>query len=408
MSLLRRAPEVKIVRPERVRRDLDREIAHGSPASMARASRSAQTPKKSSAGAKKRAEADIDLITPGSPWAVNSARFPRYDNIPAQVRFCLRYAVLAPSSHNSQPWKFRIDGTAVEVLADRTRALPVVDPLDRELTISVGCAIEYLLVALRRFGLVPKLVLTPDPREHDLMARIELKKTTKAVATSVEDEQLVNAMPKRRTTRHAFAPVPVPDALLPRLVSMAQERDGSFTLVTGARPRQKLAKLIAEADELQLASRQFRRELALWMHHNRSHASDGIPGYAMGMSEVASLISPLIVRTFDIGHGRAAKDEDLALHSPVLAIIGTPGDAVEDWLNAGRALSAVLLKAASEGVTASYLNQPVEVPELRPRLARFGPEVGHAQLVLRMGYGPPVRHTPRRGLEQVVLRSTEG
>jgi hypothetical protein len=68
-----------------------------------------------------------------------------------------------------------------------------------------------------------------------------------------------------------------------------------------------------------------------------------------------------------MGKGQAAKDEQLAAGSPVLAVLGTEGDSAVDWLTAGQALSRVLLRAAAEGVSSSFLNQPIEVEALRLR-----------------------------------------
>lgn len=61
-------------------------------------------------------------------WQVDPAGFPADGGSEDQLRFALRYAVLAPSGHNTQPWRFHVDGDSVEVHADRMRALSVVDP----------------------------------------------------------------------------------------------------------------------------------------------------------------------------------------------------------------------------------------------------------------------------------------
>lgn len=109
-----------------------------------------------------------------------------------------------------------------------------------------------------------------------------------------------------------------------------------------------------------------------------------------------SLAGPLVIRTFDMGKGQAAKDRELARHSPLLSVLGTDGDSPREWLAAGQAMQRVVLLACSHGLTCSYLNQPVEVEDIRPRLAdavgRSGGE--HPQLFLRFGYDR--RSAPRR------------
>ena len=56
----------------------------------------------------------------------------------------------------------------------------------------------------------------------------------------------------------------------------------------------------------------------------------------------------------------------------------------------------------TEDVQVSYLNQPVQVAELRPRLRELAGGVGYPQAVLRLGYGPAGRATPRRALGDVL------
>jgi hypothetical protein len=110
------------------------------------------------------------------------------------------------------------------------------------------------------------------------------------------------------------------------------------------------------------------------------------------------------MRTFDLGGGQAARDRELAEHSPALAILTTNADNPADWLAAGEALSRLLLTAQAAGVSASFLNQPVEVEAVRSQLRELVEGGGLPQLVLRLGYATrPGRPTPRRQLDEVLL-----
>lgn len=117
-----------------------------------------------------------------------------------------------------------------------------------------------------------------------------------------------------------------------------------------------------------------------------------------------SLMGPFVLRTFDAGKGQAAKDRQLAAGSPVLAILGTNSDEPIDWIKVGLALGCMLLFASSENIWSSFLNQPIEVPELRGRVRDVmkRKEEGFPQLLLRMGYGHEVKPTPRRPVEEVI------
>jgi hypothetical protein len=93
----------------------------------------------------------------------------------------------------------------------------------------------------------------------------------------------------------------------------------------------------------------------------------------------------------------------LEQHSPVLVVLGTDQDKRLDWLIAGQAMQKVLLRATAHGVAASYLNQPIELDELRPRLIEVLGRSGYPHLILRLGYGAEVRPTPRRSVGDVLI-----
>jgi hypothetical protein len=333
-----------------------------------------------------------------APYLAALDEFPLTGTPAAKLRAAVRFAVLAPSSHNSQPWHFQVAGDVVELYADRRRALPVVDPEDRELTISCGAALFNLCLALRHFGFSVQVDRLPGPA--DLMARIKLGP---AQEPTDEDHLLFDAIARRRTNRNPFDDRPVPDALV-RALQQAAEREAAWLVpVEGEENRSALAELISEADRFQMASRSFRRELAAWMHPNRTSSRDGMPGYAQGLGDLMSVAAPLVIRTFDVGSGRAAHSRELALGSPLLAVLGTPGDSVRDWLAAGEALEHVLLRAEAVRISASFLNQPIELGGPRFKLTGLIGRGDYPQMLLRMGYGHVVAGTPRRSVEEVLV-----
>src|SRR5215204_5849075 len=112
---------------------------------------------------------------------------------------------------------------------------------------------------------------------------------------------------------------------------------------------------------------------------------------------------PLVIRSFDLGKGQAARDRDLAEGSPLLVVFGTVSDGPAAWLATGQALQRVLLCARAAGVWSSFLNQPIEVTELRPRVAdAIGRRGKHPQLLVRFGYGPSIKPEPRRPVAEVL------
>lgn len=305
----------------------------------------------------------------------------------------VRAAASAPSAHNTQPWCFEVEAGRIDLWADRTRALPVNDPCDRELTISCGAALFNLRVAIARAGSLPEVVCFPDPREPDLLARV----TWVPSAIESPDAELYDAVATRRTYRRKFTSDEVRHGVV-RALALAAEREGAWLrVVETVSKRHAVSALVAKGDELQWIDPSWRRELALWMHPRRR-------GDGLSLPDVAVPVAQLVVRTFDIGHGVGVHDRDLADAAPVLVVLGTLGDEASDWLAAGQALERLLLTGVRHGLQASYLNSPVQVDSLRAKLSHLVDHKGFPQLVLRLGVpSAEVPPTPRRPLEDLLL-----
>lgn len=342
---------------------------------------------------------------PFAPWSVAEADYPATGTAGEQLNFCLNYAILAPSGHNSQPWAFQLEFNEAKLYADRTRALPVVDPFDRELIMSCGAALFHLRLAIRHFGHTDEVYLFPDVAEPDLLASVELGPPRRSHG---DEPAMFQCIKRRRTNRHAFANQPVPDRMLVSLQRAAAIENARLSVYSDTLPRERIAALVDQADRVQMSNPSFRRELAAWMHPAHSKTCDGLPGYACGLSQILDFATPaysFVIRRFDLGNGIAAHNRKLVEGSPVLAVLATEADKPASWLEAGQALARVLLLAQSYGLSASFLNQPVEVPALRAELRESLKLPGFPQIVLRLGYGGECPSTPRRGIRETLIRS---
>jgi hypothetical protein len=311
------------------------------------------------------------------------------------------FAVLAPSSHNTQPWTFNLRWDGLDIVLDRSRVLPVKDPAAREMIISCGAALQNIRIALRHWGFAAKVEILPHASTPDVLARVQVGGPR---VRSRLNDLLFGAIQKRHTNRAPFLPDPVP----PRLVAAfraAAELEGAWLYqTTDGTLRPMLADLVAKADRDQWVDDHFRHEHTSWMRPNAGPVRDGLPGYVFGMSDFVARLAPALLRRMPVGRAWARHDRALALDAPLLVMLGTPGDTPRHWMETGQALQLVLLIAAAHGVAASFLNQPLQVPRLRTRIrSRLGLS-GYPQIVLRMGYAPPTRATPRRDLSEVLDR----
>jgi nitroreductase len=343
----------------------------------------------------------------------DASAFPAAESVEAQAEFLLEYAVLAPSSHNSQPWAFEVTGHEVRVYADESRSLPVADPDGRELAVSVGCALENLVVAAERFGLGSAVEYVtesgdagPDeggesgagPLRH--VATVTLDPAVPAESTEGggdghvdEARGLFDAITERRTNHRPFADRPVPASFLDRVRALATDAGVGVEVVTDAARRREVAALQARADERQFENPDYRAELGHWIGTG-----------ALGANWLAARIGEVAVRHLDLGDREGAKNSQLVVSAPAVVVLTTGTADPGSWLDVGRAFERVALAATSEGLAVHPMSQALEVPDLAAELSAVleldGATPAH---LFRLGYAEPdATRTPRRPVADVL------
>jgi len=309
-----------------------------------------------------------------------------------QTLSLVRKAVLAPSSHNTQPWFFRTGKAEIDLFADRSRSLPVNDPEDRELMISCGAALMSLRVAAADQGFCVHVRRLPDAGEPDSIARANMSRQS---GEPGQEGALADFLETRRTCRKRFARRGMDSNTADQLVDAAAGEGAWLRPLATDETRRQAAILVAKGDAAQWSDPGWRRELSAWMHPRRR-------GDGLTVPALAAPAARLLIRHFDMGGRVGAGNRALAEAAPLLAVLGTEHDGPHDRILAGEALQRVLLTACRHNLQASYLNQPIQVASLRPRLRKLTGG-GFPQLLLRFGY--PVKKVPaapRRPPEDVI------
>ncbi|MBS2937022.1 nitroreductase family protein [Nocardioides sp. J2M5] len=305
-------------------------------------------------------------------------------------------AARAPSSHNTQPWRFAVRPGEIDVFADRERRLPVNDPHDRELTISCGAALLNARVETARQGRGARSLLLPEAADPDWLATLALSPD---LAADEDLAALREAIGSRRTCRGRFSGGEVSADVLAQMRAAIAAEGAVLHVVTGD-AKDEVAELVDEADRAQFADAAWRHELATWMR-GPSH-EDGLP-----VARVTGHITRWVVRRFDLGPRIGKQDANLVRAAPALLAIGTVEDDVVNWLRAGQALQRSLLLAAHEGLAAGFMNQPCQMrAELRGELAAVLGTDHTPQLIYRLGHPaqspPPSR---RRATADLIVPS---
>ncbi|MCK2215916.1 nitroreductase family protein [Actinomadura sp. ATCC 31491] len=299
------------------------------------------------------------------------------------TRRLLSAAGQAPSILNTQPWRFDVvTREFVELYADPDRRLRVSDPRGRSLHVSCGAALFNLRLAMRVSGQRPMVWLLPEPDdEPGLLAAV---RAGGPLPVTQEQRELYDLIPVRRTSRLPFTARPVPLAVMAEL-RIAASREGATLLPLSRAAAADLLDYAAIAEDELTRDHAYQAELAAWTMAGARF--DGVPAYAHGPRP---LRDPSPVRDFGRRSYQARFEE-----RPQLAVLSTPGDRPLDWLRAGQALQRVLLVAARHGLSASFLNQPLDLRDMRRRRDPHHRR-GHPQMIIRFGYGPYVARAPRR------------
>jgi len=114
----------------------------------------------------------------------------------------VRAGILAASPHNTQPWLFRVSNSSIELYADTKRNTGALDPYLREQHISLGCALENLMLAAGASGYSASVSLLPGKLEPSpanqpqLVARVELAPGAR------QKNELYDVIPLRHTNRN--------------------------------------------------------------------------------------------------------------------------------------------------------------------------------------------------------------
>jgi hypothetical protein len=314
------------------------------------------------------------------------------------ARAVIAMANRAPSVHNSQPWRWRIELSSIHLFADPVRSLPATDPEGRDLRLSCGAALHHLRVALLAAGVGTTVHRLPDPAQPLHLAAVE----THSGRPSPDDLALARAIENRRTDRRMFSSWPVPPKMLAALTRAAADEGALLTVLDRESDRYAVARLIEHAAVEQELTPDTAQETAEWTGHVRG-AREGVPA-ANVPAQPGGAVPARHFAGGEQAQSVLGKNES---DGTVLALLSTPGDRPVDQLRAGEALSAVLLAATRFGLATDPISQPLEVPTTRAQLqtAILGGSPA-PQVLLRLGWAPmstvPVPLTGRRPLADTI------
>ncbi len=310
----------------------------------------------------------------------------------------VRYATLAPSSHNTQCWKFRLEDGAISILPDLTRRCPAVDPDDHHLFVSLGCAAENLIQAALANGLMGQ-------SGFDAAAGNALRvafEPAKPVASS-----LFLAIPERQSTRGEYDGHPLARNELELLEEAGTGKGVQVIVLTERKAIEAVLEYVVRGNTAQMNDPAFVDELKKWIRFSGGEAvrtGDGLYAASSGNPTAPTWLGSLLFHLFFTPKNENDKYAKHLRSSAGIAIFVSDSPGPAQWVEVGRCYERFALQSAALGIRNAMINQPVEVPTLRPQFAAFlGIGTRRPDLVVRFGRGPKLPASLRRPVKAVLL-----
>jgi len=313
-----------------------------------------------------------------------------------RLRALVHAATLAPSSHNTQCWRFVLGRDSIVIEPDLARRCPAVDPDDHHLFVSLGCAAENLVQAALAHGLMAEPQVGADGRISVALAPTRPRLSTRYTAIAL-----------RQTTRGVFDGRALPAATWRQLEDAAEAEGVTARLITDTAGLERLLAAVVAALRTQFSNAAFIDELVRWLRFDAAEAARHGDGLFIGCNGQPSLppwLARRLVRRFLRADSEARRSaEQLRSCAGVVILASDTAGGPARWVEVGRAFQRLALEATAAGLQLSLLNPPVEVAALRaPLAAAFGLGTLRPDLVVRIGRGARLPDSLRRPLQAVI------
>lgn len=335
-------------------------------------------------------------------WEIDFDDFYRQTSDWDRLRFLIRFAVLAPSSHNSQPWRFEVKENQIVVRPDVRRALPKSDTNNRQLFISLGCAIANLCIAADYYGYQTSVRYFSGGAGAEPVAEVSFEKNSPEPGQNKSHP--IFSIVQRHTNRNKYEER-MPDEQFLAGLKRWETPDLQVAVVRDREKKDAIADIVLDAAETAMADPAFRHELSQYVTPNFTRSGIGMPGFGMGIPGPVSIIMPLVLRYINVS--RLARSQEEALlkkHTPLFFIISTHEDTREHQMRAGKAFEEIAVAAEQAGIRTAPMAAAIQIGDHYKKLQNVLGTAFRPQVFCRMGYTRSLMpHSPRMTARAVIV-----
>ncbi len=334
------------------------------------------------------------------PWLVDVKDFPKASSISEKLKFLINFALLAPSTHNSQPWRFKVEGASIFIEPDFNKRLAIGDTGNQFLFISLGCALENLLIAGQYYGFVAT-VTYPSANNRNIEVVFNQEKND-SLDRNVVKSSLIFFISKRVTNRHKFSERLPEDSFL-SLIRCLKTEALQVDIFTVGEKFNQIKFLINSFTPALLNQPDFRKELSAYVKTNLTRSKVGMPAFVMGVPTLPSLLVPTLLKYINLEKFNKKKKEG-ASNAKIFISLSTKNNTEEDWVMSGQAFQRINLLATESGLSTQPMMAPLHNPQGYEEFKKILQTNFFPQFLFRLGYAlSPSRHSPRMSVDDCLI-----
>lgn len=275
----------------------------------------------------------------------------------AVMDYLLRAAIQAPSGDNCQPWWFRTGKDRIDILLRPDADHSLFNVNQTASMIACGAALENLLIAGSRYGLVGHVAYRPDGETNDCLATVRLNRT------EIEEDPLQRFIWERHTNRTPYHRGGLePDLLIELIHGLDRFPEMELKLYHSKEEIRTIAGLVYRADQVRVASRALHEHLIRMIRFSDEEVlqeRDGFPLQNLEAGRGGEIFLRMTrkwstMRMFNrLGISRIVPLISYLgiLRAPLVGLLKCPDTRPETLIKGGRALERLWLTATRMGLS---------------------------------------------------------
>lgn len=333
-------------------------------------------------------------------WNLDIENFYKFETLDQKIRFLIKFAVLAPSSHNTQPWRFSVLNNQISIYLENARCLPIADNNNRQLFLSLGCSIENILIAANHFGYSTTVEYPNKFSDYNPVAIVSLNKYEKEKKGSTH---LIYSILSRKTNRNRYLNKKISSDILQNIKSL-ESVSTKIHIINNKDEIHQLGSIAVISSIRSMDDKKFRYELSKHIKSNITSSKIGMPGFTLGIPTLLSFLLPQMIRRLNLE--KIARRQNQLLfdeYTPYIILITTDLDTKYNWLDAGRIFQRISLILTNFNISVSPWGAPIQIENFYQDVQKVLQTNMRPQMFFRVGY--PItesKFSPRIPSEELI------